>query len=324
MRQTVDVSSAGAAINAGGVTYSLSGSLSGSLGGWQAQTDDADVTATFENAAGAGLGTATMVLGDYIAGNPSAPYENKTLAPMGRSSPACTRPSTRATRTTWRSTAGSAYNTDPDFTPGTVSEKNLADELNAAGLSWKGYAEGMNGDCDQTNHNTASGDYYLTDDEPYLDYADNITPASYCHAHNQPLTQMATDLKSASTTPAYFWIAANDYNDMERGGVSAGDTWLSSQLPLIFNSPAWTTQQSLLILTWDEGYTKSYGSQLPQPGADLHGRLAGTVKAGYTSSQYYDDYSLLATVEQALGAARPDKQRPVRPAAVRRLGWLVT
>jgi hypothetical protein len=56
MQQTVDVSSAAAAINDGGVTYNLSGNL----GGWSDQTDDADVVATFENASGASLGTATL------------------------------------------------------------------------------------------------------------------------------------------------------------------------------------------------------------------------------------------------------------------------
>src|SRR5580704_16585384 len=149
-------------------------------------------------------------------------------------------------------TSGSTWNFDADVSPGQVSEPNLADDLNAAGLTWKGYAQGMDGDCDLTNHNTASGGYYLNDDDVFLDYADNITPASYCDAHNQPLTQLATDLQSASTTPDFAWFVANDYSDMEQSGVSAGDSWLSSELPLIFNSPAWQTQPSLLILTWDE------------------------------------------------------------------------
>ncbi len=246
-------------------------------------------------------GQAPADSGDYIAGNPSAPYLNKTLAPMGTVLGGMYATQHPSDPNYLAASAGSAYNTDTDFNAGQVSEKNLGDELTAAGLSWKGYAEGMNGDCDQTNHNTASGDYYLADDEPYLDYADNVTPASYCQAHNQPLTQMATDLQSAATTPAYVWFAANDYNDMEQGGVAAGDTWLSSQLPLIFNSPAWQTQSSLLILTWDEGYSKSYGPSYPNQVPAYIVASQGLVKSGYTSSQYYDDYSLLATVEQALG-----------------------
>ncbi len=391
MQQVVDVSSGASAINAGGVTYDLSGWL----GGYSSQTDAVGVVATFENAAGTSLGTAslgpvtpaqrndqtelisqaatgtvpvntTQVLvqvnwtygagnttdgylddlsltmsttitppvlttppsnvphfdhvffafmenenynasqapansGDYIVGNPAAPYINKTLAPMGTLLGGMYATQHPSDPNYLAASGGSAFNTDADFNAGQVSEKNLGDELTAAGLSWKGYAEGMNGNCDETNHNTASGDYYLTDDEPYLDYADNVSNSSYCQAHNQPLTQMATDLQSASTTPAYVWFAANDYYDMEGGGVAAGDTWLSTELPLILNSAAWQTQPSLLILTWDEAYTKSYGPSYPNQVPAYIVASQGLVKAGFTSSQYYDDYSLLATVEQALG-----------------------
>jgi hypothetical protein len=239
--------------------------------------------------------------GDYIVGNPSAPYLNNTLAPMGAllgSMYATQHPSDPNYLAV---TGASTFNEDADVSPGAVSAANLADELNAAGLSWKGYAGGMSGDCDLTDHNTSSGGYYLNDDDVFLDYADNITPASYCDAHNQPLTQMATDLESVSTTPDYAWFVANDYQDMEQGGVSAGDSWLSSELPLIFNSPAWQTQPCLLILTWDEGYDKDYGPSYSNQVPAYIVASQGLVKEGFTSSQYYDDYSLLATVEQALG-----------------------
>ena len=111
----------------------------------------------------------------------------------------------------------SAFNLTANVSPGQLSATNLADQVNTAGLSWKGYSEGMSGNCDLTNHNTAGGDYYLADDEPFLDFADDTANASYCQAHNQPLTQLATDLRSASTTPNFVWFAANDYNDMECG-----------------------------------------------------------------------------------------------------------
>jgi hypothetical protein len=242
--------------------------------------------------------------GDYIVGNPSAPYLNNTLAPMGSLLGNFYATQHPSDPNYLAGTSGSTWNIDADVSPGQVSEPNLADDLNAAGLTWKGYAEGMDGDCDLTNHNTASGGYYLNDDDVFLDYADNITPASYCDAHNQPLTQLATDLQSASTTPDFVWFVANDYSDMEQGGVSAGDSWLSSELPLIFSSPAWQTQPSLLILTWDEGYTKSYGPSYPNQVPAYIVASQGLVKQGYVSPGYYDDYSLLATIEDGLGLAK--------------------
>jgi hypothetical protein len=242
--------------------------------------------------------------GDYIVGNPAAPYINNTLAPMGSLLGNFYATQHPSDPNYLAGTSGSTWNVDEDVSPGQVDETNLADDLNAAGLTWKGYAEGMDGDCDLTNHNTASGGYYLNDDDVFLDYADNITPASYCDAHNQPLTQMATDLESASTTPNFVWFVANDDSDMEQGGVSAGDSWLSGTLPEIFSSPAWTTQPSLLILTWDEGYTKSYGPSYSNQVPAYIIASQGLVKQGYVSPGYYDDYSLLATIEDALGLSK--------------------
>jgi phospholipase C len=241
------------------------------------------------------------LLGDYIVGNSAAPYENNTLAPMGTLLTQMYATQHPSDPNYLAVTAGSTFDEDQDVSPGTVNESNLSDELNAAGLSWKAYAQGMAGDCDLTTNDTAAGGYYDNDDDAFLDYADDITPTSYCDAHNVPLTQLATDLKSTSTTPAYSWVVANDYDDMELGGVPAGDSWLSTTLPEIFSSPAWTTQKSLLILSWDEGYVKSYGSLFPNQIPTYVIGSQGTVKAGYQSSDYYDDYSLLPTVEHALG-----------------------
>lgn len=125
--------------------------------------------------------------------------------------------------------------------------------------------------------------------------------ASFCQAHWQPLTQMTTDLQSTATTPSFVWFAADDCDDMEACGVAAGDTWLSQTLPTIFNSPAWTTQRSLLILTWDEGATKAYGPNYPNQVPTVLIGSQNTVKAGYQSSQRVNQYGLLRVVDQALG-----------------------
>ena len=74
------------------------------------------------------------------------------------------------------------------------------------------------------------------------------------------------------------------------------DQWLKETLTPLFASPAWKTQRSLLILTWDESSTQTnnhiativFGSQ-------------GLVKAGATSDMHYDHYSTARTIEAALG-----------------------
>jgi hypothetical protein len=178
---------------------------------------------------------------------------------------------------------------------------SLGDRVDSAGLTWKQYADGANGNCDTSQHG-----YYYPDDVPFGQFATMRNNQSYCAAHWQPLTQMFTDLQSTATTPNFVWFDADDCNDMESCGISAGDTWLSNTLPRLFSSPAWTTQRSLLIITWDED-----GNNLPGgfgPGqtnqvATIVVGSQGTVKTGYQSAVRYDHYSTARTIEQALGLA---------------------
>jgi hypothetical protein len=239
--------------------------------------------------------------GDFIVGNPSAPYLNNTLAPMGSlltNMFATTHPSDPNYLAL---SGGSTFNITTNPAVASVNQPNLGDTVEAAGKTWKGYSESMGTNCNKTNSNTKAGGYYLADDEPFMLYADVANNASRCAAHNQPIEQFNTDLQSAATTPNFVWFAADDFDDMEQGGVSAGDTWLSGELPHIFASPAWTTQRSLLIVTWDEGFTKSFGPSYPNHVAAYIVGSQGLVKAGYHSPARYDQYSLGSTVDHALG-----------------------
>ncbi len=391
MTQTVDLSSAATAIDAGGVTYALSAWL----GGFSNQNDRAGLTAAFRNSAGATLSTATIApvtntdrgnttellsraanatvptgtrtvlvtvaftytsgsatdgyvddvsltvstpvtaptlappastvpafdhvfvvymenenysageapanSGDYIVGNPAAPYLNNTLAPMGSlltNMFATTHPSDPNYLAL---SGGSTFNITTNPAVASVNARNLGDSVEAAGKTWKGYSEGMGTNCNKTSNNTSAGGFYLADDEPFMLYADVANDSARCAAHNQPIEQFNTDLHSAATTPNFVWFAANDFDDMEEGGVAAGDTWLSGELPHIFAAPAWTTQRSLLIVTWDEGFTKSFGPNYPNHVAAYVVGSPGTVRAGYASTVRYDQYSLGSTVDHALG-----------------------
>ncbi|BBH18458.1 hypothetical protein Back2_27450 [Nocardioides baekrokdamisoli] len=233
---------------------------------------------------------------NYIYGNAAAPYINNTLVPMG---------------TRLNNLYGTTHPSDPNYLAlaggsvsgqtsnpavGSVNATNLADRAEAAGKTWKAYNQGANGTCDLTTHGST-----YPDDEPFTLYNDVANNSTRCNSHIMPLTQLSTDLSSASTTPNFSWIAADDYYDMEAGGIAPGDTWLSQTLPTIFNSPAWKTQRSLLIVTWDEGYTKSYGPNYPNEVAGVMIGSPGTVKAGATSTTRYNQYSIGRTIENALG-----------------------
>ncbi|MEZ0089110.1 alkaline phosphatase family protein [Streptacidiphilus sp. EB129] len=179
--------------------------------------------------------------------------------------------------------------------PGT----NLGDRIEAAGKTWKAYEQGMGTPCNTT---TQYDSEYMPDDAPFINYTNISGNATRCAAHLFDTSQLTTDLQSAATTPAFSWIAADDYSDGEASGngsaasLKTQDGWLKQTLAPVMTSPAWTTQKSLLILTWDED-TSNPDNQVV---AVVDGSQ-GTVPAGTTSASRYDHYSTARTIEAALG-----------------------
>ena len=176
---------------------------------------------------------------------------------------------------------------------------NLGDELEAAGKTWKAYEQGMGTPCNTT---TKYDTYYEPDDAPFINYTDVSGNQTRCQAHLFDTSQLTTDLKSAATTPNFSWLAADDYYDGEQSGngsatsLKTQDGWLQQTLAPILASAAWTTQKSLLVVTWDED-----SSEPDNHIATLVLGSQGTVPAGTTSATRYDQYSTGRTIEAALG-----------------------
>jgi hypothetical protein len=84
-------------------------------------------------------------------------------------------------------------------------------------------------------------------------------------------------------------------NDTHDCPISTGDDWLSHEVPRILGSPAFTTQNSLLVLTWDEGSKEDnrVATVFAGPAA----------RKGFTSNAAYSHYSLLHTIEDVWGLA---------------------
>jgi YVTN family beta-propeller protein len=140
--------------------------------------------------------------------------------------------------------------------------------------------------------------YYWNDDQPMLYFADVRDRPAYCAAHVVPLESLRPDLASADTTPNFAWIAPNDCTDMEGCGIAAGDAFLAQELGMIMSSPAWQTQRSLAIITFDED-----AQDFQHPAQRVPTIILGStgVRQGYVSDVRYTHYSLLRTIEAALG-----------------------
>jgi len=181
-----------------------------------------------------------------------------------------------------------------NFTP-FIDEQTIGDLVSNAGGTWRTYIQSANGPCDAEGSTGSGPTLYDVDESPFIHF-DDLSNQDACQEHIEPLTALATDLKSAATTPNYVWFVGNDYYDMEGGGIKAGDTWFSQTLPEILNSPAWKDQRSLLIITFDEDAHDTPTNNVPT----IILGSQGTVIPGSTSSTYYTSYSLLRTTEEAL------------------------
>ena len=85
---------------------------------------------------------------------------------------------------------------------------------------------------------------------------------------------------------------------MEGCGVRAGDRFLAEQLGEIMRSPAWQTQRSLAIITFDED---AVDHQRPAQRVPTLMLASTGVRHGFVSKVRYTHYSLLRTIEAALG-----------------------
>lgn len=184
---------------------------------------------------------------------------------------------------------------------------HIADVMEAAGLSWKSYEQGMGTPCNNTNNYDS---HFHADDAPWMNYTNISGNAARCQAHLVDINQLASDLKSTATTPKLAWIAADNWYNGEDAyysnmsintSLQAQDQFLSQYLPMLFASPAWTQQRSLLVITYDESSTGSWVSGTYNSVATVMIGSQGLVKTGYQSNQRYNHYNTLRTLEAAMG-----------------------
>jgi hypothetical protein len=217
----------------------------------------------------------------------------------------------------------------------------LPDQLEAAGLTWKGYMEDMGSDpnreratCGHPRIGTrdytliaTAKDKYAAKHNPFVYFHTIIDDQARCDAHVVNLEALSKDLLSTATTPNYVFITPNLCNDGHDpecvdgtpGGLMAIEAFLRKWVPLITASPAFE-QDGLLVITFDEsegngpeGATACCGEQplasarrpagVIGPGGGRIGAvlLSRYIKPGTVSKVPYNHYSLLRTVEDIFG-----------------------
>ena len=210
----------------------------------------------------------------------------------------------------------STTNPGPCYPPaGSLTNPNLIDRFDAAGLTWKGYMEsqGVAAGCV-----TGGSEPYTHEHNGFVAFQDITNNTSRCSKivlANPSSCGSVTDCAlindlNSSSPPSFMWLTPNDCNDMRawsgcsngctRGGSSTcirkGDNYLNSLVPSILNSNTFTTTRAALFITFDEG--NGYCPLNDSSEDCLYAVWAGPVaKTGFSSAQLYNQYSLTKTIE---------------------------
>jgi len=158
--------------------------------------------------------------------------------------------------------------------------KTIADQLQDAHLTWKGYMEDMGNDptreaatCghpalnSQDGTQTADvGDQYAARHNPFV-YFHSIIDSPVCDQNDVALTRLQDDLATVATTPNFVFITPNlcsDGHDEPQcvdgasGGLHGINRFLQQWVPQILNSPAYQLDGLLMIL-FDESDSGATG-----------------------------------------------------------------
>ncbi len=219
--------------------------------------------------------------------------------------------------------------TDPNCTGTTVNHTvnapSLADQLTAAGKTWKGYFQNL--PYVDPSHVVKTGP---NANGPYTFKWPSNTDALYASKHNPfinfsgtqgdlsqmvPDNQLGADLLRGQL-PNYSLVVPDQCHDMHGTGgcsdtnglIQAGDQYVRTTVNEVMASPTWKEGNNAIVITWDEDDYSDQG----QPGtgccgADPGGGHVVTIvitnhgSRHVTDNTAYNHYSMLRTFEAAFG-----------------------
>lgn len=172
-----------------------------------------------------------------------------------------------------------------------VSAPSIADQLEAAGRTWRVFAEDLPAGPCFTGASATPGpdgqELYVRKHNPAVSFISISGSPDRC-ANIQPLA--AFDPAAAD----FQLIVPNMCHTMHDCPVADGDGWLRDFVPSILGSSAWK-DGGVLFITFDEGADKSRQNELPTL------VIAPDSTPGFRSGVAHNHYSLLRTIQIGLG-----------------------
>ncbi|MFN2527328.1 MAG: alkaline phosphatase family protein [Candidatus Baltobacteraceae bacterium] len=233
-------------------------------------------------------------------------------------------------------TSGNNWYSNSDLSTQRFSNRNLVDQLEGSGISWKAYMQslpsaGYTGDFYPADEQHA---LYVIRHDPFMLYSD-VLSSPQRRARVVPFSEFPTDARSGNL-PHFIWISPDVCHDMH--GMSGppcpysddpqlrrtGDQFVSDAVTMLLRSPTWTGRSVIFIMLDETDYNgdKRYGGWLnargccdtpvvpkgfpsyPQGGAYGGGLIpfiviSGVGKKHFVSNIAYNHYSVLRTIESA-------------------------
>ena len=176
-------------------------------------------------------------------------------------------------------TSGSTYGIADDGWH-SLAAGGLGAQLNAAGLEWRAYMDGMTNGCFRSPYP------YALKHNPFPYYGGS------CPSQVVPFSDFAPDMSGA--VPRFVWITPDLCHDGHDCSNAVVNNWLDQTVPQILATQEWQ-DGGVLFITWDEG---------EDSGNSVLTLVIRRDPLIHRSEVGYNHYSLLASIEDLLGLPR--------------------
>lgn len=172
---------------------------------------------------------------------------------------------------------------------GGQTAKHIGDQMDAAGIQWRAYAESMGQPCD-----TNGQAHFAPRHVPFFYYDDVASNSTVCKDRIVDYSTFAADL--AAGTYRYSFLTPNLCDDMHdtcaptNDAIKQGDDWLSANMPSLIGA---LKDTDALFIVWDE-QDAGLVTEIPLIVVSPVAKKGPTAKA-------YTHESLLATIEEGFG-----------------------
>jgi hypothetical protein len=228
-----------------------------------------------------------------VIGNRSAPFVNGLARSFGLASGsyAITHPSLPNYLAL---TSGTTAGIESDCTTCAVSARNIVDQLEGVGLSWKAYLEDLPRPC----FSGAGSGGYAKKHNPFAYYRDVSSSPARC-GRLVGFGALAADLR-AGALPRFAWVSPNLCDDGHDCALATADRFLARTLPGLIHELG---PHGFLVLTWDEGVSDRGCCGVAHGGHIATIVIGPDVRRGARMALPVDHYGVLGTIERALGLA---------------------